>query len=80
MNKEEIKTSIKLASSKLKDDYGVTINWTKSIDEYTINDLKGKLTYIEWMADSEECKYHQVHTDSDGNTFRSQPQYTRYDR
>ena len=74
MNKEEIKTAIKLTSSKLKDDYGVTINWTKPMDDYRIEDLKGKLTYIEWMADSKECKYHQVHTDSDGNTFRSQPQ------
>ena len=74
MNKEEIKTAIKLASSKLKDDYGVTINWAKPIDDYRIEDLKGKLTYIEWMADSKKCKDHQVHTDSDGNTFRSQPQ------
>jgi hypothetical protein len=73
MNKEEIKTAIKLASSKLKDDYGVEIKWTKSIDEYTINDLKGKLTYIEWIADSEKCKDHIIHTNDDGSVYRSHP-------
>jgi|TARA_R110000782_G_scaffold71272_1_gene142986 hypothetical protein len=70
--KQLIVNALKDAERKLGKDYGVDVTWTNAMDTFSTDELKKKLTYIEWLADSDECKHHVTSKDEEGNIYRKQ--------